>query len=202
MTGLRPCTPRLSEITQYKPTKETAMNAFEAFAEKHKVTLQAQAIPFRADGEDGWDKEAVHFAVRLFVGEKEVWRGEYSVGSAHPMRWALSNKAPYAARVAAKEWAELSRAQRATVHYSRLKANVRNAFEKAAPIHASSVLESLQADCSGVDQPFEYWAADMGFDPDSRKAFSSYQQCDDTRKRLLGAMGGSMFEAFMELRDE
>lgn len=52
------------------------------------------------------------------------------------------------------------------------------------------VLESLISDASSADQRFENWAADYGYDTDSRRAHHSWQQVQaQTAKlrRLLGA---------------
>lgn len=58
--------------------------------------------------------------------------------------------------------------------------------------NARDVLDCLASDVSGIDQPFESWASDLGYDPDSRKAERTYQQIKRQAKRLedlLGAEG-------------
>jgi len=57
------------------------------------------------------------------------------------------------------------------------------------------VLSSLLMDTSGLDQPFEDWAEDLGYDPDSRKAERIYTAC----KAALAALE-STFTA-QELED-
>lgn len=52
------------------------------------------------------------------------------------------------------------------------------------------VLDSLRSDVSGVDQPFEDWVDDYGFDGDSREAFRIYETCQRAEaelRRFLGA---------------
>ena len=62
-------------------------------------------------------------------------------------------------------------------HYSQGQAHT------AAP-DLCDVLAALLMDSSGADQPFEDWAADLGFDPDSRKAESVYNACGETLAAL------------------
>lgn len=50
----------------------------------------------------------------------------------------------------------------------------------------ADVLHSLLADGEAFfnGQTFEDWAANLGFDPDSRKAEAAYRACDETGRRL------------------
>lgn len=53
----------------------------------------------------------------------------------------------------------------------------------------ADVIACLCLDASAGDQPFEEWARDMGYDPDSRKAEATYKACYVNAakiKRLLG----------------
>lgn len=63
------------------------------------------------------------------------------------------------------------------------------------PPTASSVIDSLLLDVSGLDQRFEDWATDYGFDEDSRKAERFYNECLKVLPRLR-ALLGSDFDRF------
>ena len=67
-------------------------------------------------------------------------------------------------------------------------------WEPTAP-HASDVIDSLLLDVCGLDQPFESWAADLGYDGDSRKAERIYHECLKTLPRLRALLGHD-FERF------
>lgn len=55
----------------------------------------------------------------------------------------------------------------------------------------ANVLHCLVSDASAIDYPtFEQWAADMGCDPDSRKAEATYRDGLETGLKLGLALGG------------
>jgi hypothetical protein len=64
---------------------------------------------------------------------------------------------------------------------------------------AHDVLYCLQADTSSVDNAggFQEWARDLGYDPDSRKAESTYRACERAARKLRQFMG-ELFESFMQ----
>lgn len=62
------------------------------------------------------------------------------------------------------------------------------------PPKPGDVLNCLILDASGVDQPFEDWASDLGYDPDSRKAEAVYRACQDTRYKLRDLLGEPAFD--------
>lgn len=49
---------------------------------------------------------------------------------------------------------------------------------------AASVLYSLLADAAGAEKPFDYWAADYGYDTDSIKALNTYNACCEIRRQV------------------
>lgn len=49
---------------------------------------------------------------------------------------------------------------------------------------AASVLHSLLLDSQGAEQPFDYWAADYGYDTDSIKALNIYNACCEIRRQV------------------
>lgn len=54
----------------------------------------------------------------------------------------------------------------------------------------SLVMDSTVLDSGG----FESWAADFGYDPDSRKAYATYQSCVETALKLRAAIGDAGLE--------
>lgn len=63
----------------------------------------------------------------------------------------------------------------------------------------AEVLDSLASDVSGIDQPFEDWARDLGYDPDSRKAEKIFAACKREAAELEKFLGP---DAFAELLND
>jgi hypothetical protein len=60
---------------------------------------------------------------------------------------------------------------------------------------AHDVLECLCSDAMSVDQDFENWCADLGFDSDSRKDERTYKACVKIAEKLRRFLGED-FEMF------
>lgn len=78
-----------------------------------------------------------------------------------------------------------------TVHFSQ-------GYGIAGEPTAHGVLECLASDSHALGQTFEEWAADFGFDADSRKAERTYMACLSTARKLEKFLGS---ERFMALRN-
>ena len=68
---------------------------------------------------------------------------------------------------------------------------------KATPPTATELIDSLFVDVNHLEEGFEGWAGDFGFDTDSRKAYAIYQQCLETLPRLRALLGAD-FAKFEE----
>lgn len=62
---------------------------------------------------------------------------------------------------------------------------------KGAEPKAADVLDCLASDASSIENAngFEDWAADFGYDTDSRKAEKTYKACEHIAKRLRNFLG-------------
>lgn len=135
--------------------------------------LAAQGVTFAAvlTGEtkrddwtcDGW---RVRFEKRAQSGGKVgELATEYFTGNGHRQPLKRAPKAPANQRsIAYEQWA-------------------REWLKPTAPT-AASVLYSLLADAAGAEQPFDYWAADYGYDTDSIKALNTYNACCEIRRQV------------------
>ena len=62
----------------------------------------------------------------------------------------------------------------------------------------ADVLNCLASDSASVEQSdFEDWAADLGYDSDSRKALETYQICEKQAKKLRHLVGSQAFEELL-----
>jgi len=59
-------------------------------------------------------------------------------------------------------------------------------FDAAKPVppHAADVLYSLILDSSACEMSFADWCANFGYDTDSRKAFATYEACQQNANKL------------------
>jgi len=62
---------------------------------------------------------------------------------------------------------------------------------------AADVLECLLSDASSADEDFENWAADLGFDPDSRRAERIYRTVQRQTLKLSRLLGDD-YDAFIQ----
>ena len=66
---------------------------------------------------------------------------------------------------------------------------------------ADSVLSSLLLDSSAIDQTFEDWCGEFGYDTDSRKAEKTYKACVKNGERLKRLLGDD-FETFLYAKND
>lgn len=59
-------------------------------------------------------------------------------------------------------------------------------------------LNTIQLDCQSINyDSFEDWCYEIGYDPDSRKAYESYKECLANTKKMKKLLGETLFEQFM-----
>lgn len=61
----------------------------------------------------------------------------------------------------------------------------------------ADVLDCLASDANGINQSFEEWASDLGYDTDSRKAERTYQTCQKQARELRQLLGAAAFEELL-----
>ena len=59
---------------------------------------------------------------------------------------------------------------------------------------AAEVLDCLASDAYGAGQPFEPWASELGYDPDSRKAERIYKSTKQQTARLERFLGTALLD--------
>jgi len=130
------------------------------------ITLEAKYLPH--DTPAG-ETPKLRWRVSVRRNGREFHATEYSSGCAHSPEYKANG-----GRVTAAVEAECETGIR---YGSRVGA--------AVPTPAlADVVHCLLMDANGTDERFEDWAAELGFDPDSRKAERMYQACRDTAAAL------------------
>lgn len=138
---------------------ETEKTVSDYLAEKG-VNFEATLVG--ADKRDGWDCDA--WRVRFYRAGKFIATDFYT-GTGHRKPLKRAPKAPNNKRSAAYDnWAH-------------------QWVKPVAPV-AVGVLYSLLSDAQGAEQPFDYWAADYGYDTDSIKALNTYNACCEIRRQV------------------
>lgn len=186
---------------------------FNQFAEKHGLTMTAQARSRRDDSAgDNWDARARHFRVEIKRGSAVIWSGFYSVGAAWPEMWARDGcKIPGSGKSDSQARLALARMDRKpggfprramSIHDAGLWETVLARFDAIAPLKIADILESLQLDVMDADSPFEEWAENFGLDTDSRKAESMWRAVRDTASQLRHGLGLEAFAEFLEIEPQ
>src|SRR5688500_8300302 len=61
----------------------------------------------------------------------------------------------------------------------------------------ADILDCLCMDSCALDQSFEEWCSEFGYEEDSRKAEETYQACKKNAKLLLGLLGKETFNSLV-----
>jgi hypothetical protein len=132
------------------------------------ITIEAKFIPH--DTPAG-ETPMLRWNISVRRNGKEFHSTEYSAGCAH---------APEYQKAKALTAAVKAECETGIVYGSRIGKAV-------PPPPAADVIHSLLLDASNTDERFEDWAANYGFDPDSRKAERMYRACQETAAALRRA---------------
>lgn len=173
-----------------KPQPATLETALAA----HGVTMTAQFVPWsksrnRDEKDDrGNRRMSLNWLVTIFVNGRPVLTTDYSAGEGH-----------------CPSYRHISGRFCRSIDYDKMLEHEcetgRAANLSGKPIlpDLASVMHSLLLDASAIDSPtYEDWAADFGYDPDSRKGESIYRQCLDYGLRLRRALGDTALRALQE----
>lgn len=79
------------------------------------------------------------------------------------------------------------------------------AWQKIPAPDIGDLLECLRSDCGVIDystDDYEAWAADYGFDPDSRQGEALFRECMRIASTLRVMLGAKAFEAFRALEED
>jgi len=86
---------------------------------------------------------------------------------------------------------------RRTIYGRNYLAAVEKLRKPQAP-HAASVLHSLILDSDAATQTFESWCGELGYDTDSRKAFATYEACQQEHDKLMKVFTHTQVEQLRE----
>jgi hypothetical protein len=168
----------------------------KAMLEKHGLTVKATFVPFSQSRNAGEKQPTLNWRVLLYKGDKVILSADYSAGCAHCPAYKLSVRE-------AGSQNSIMRAE--MIRYECENGKAYGKFLPGKPIlpDPCDVFYSFLSDGEAIDAgSFESWAADYGYDKDSRKAFAMYNECIQTGLSLRSALGevalSELFDAFSE----
>lgn len=171
-----------------KPTK------LHEVAARHKLGVTAVFIPFSQSRNKDSDMMNLNWKVTLTCNGRSVVTTNYSAGQAHCPAYEnppkLSNGAidKYLQRKRITDECQNGKVSKLTEHGSRFAIG-------GAPIlpDECDVIYALVSDSDVLNYcSFEQWASDFGYDEDSRKAKSIYDDCMSIALNLRGGLGDSV----------
>jgi hypothetical protein len=166
------------------------------------TAVQVQPSPERAAN----FPDAIHWAITLTAPNGRAMQTEYSEGIGHFIRLPYGQRRTLDVDNIIKT---ISGQKSNVVAYGDVQglsqyftARVkRNGVQlKVIPPQTLDVLQSLAMDATALDEKFEDWAANYGYEVDSRKAFATWQKCCDIARDLKAL--GFTEEELQALREE
>jgi hypothetical protein len=168
----------------------------DAFIAKHGITMIAERAASNPNMADDPKFPMFHWLCTLKMGERTM-PVSYSMGAAH-----IEVAKRSITGVPIGPWRKPTFEEQRmldhpkTLHEQQTKGGL--AVRATAP-EVGDVLNSLSLDASALDQSFDDWCGDFGYDTDSRKAERTYTACRDLAYKLQRLLGNA---AFQELRND
>lgn len=157
-----------------------------AFLDEHKLTVESVFVPWKQSRNKTEKDPSLNWRVTLKRdGRVIIQDSEYSAGCAHCPSYVQAWKPTFEQRQAIeRECSEGRGLNRAKL----------DTFRKPILPDRLDVIASFVSDaqCALNAGDFETFAADLGYDADSRKAEAIYRACADTALKLTSALGSEL----------
>lgn len=165
-------------------TERSEAEAFRAVVAELGLTVEADFVPWSRSRNAGEKDPSLNWRVSVLREGRLVLATDFSAGCGH----APSYKDPSLGASNSVDRHEAIKQECETGFAWRGMGN----FVKTRPLKPDplDVLSSLAMDASVLDcATFEEWAADLGFDPDSRKGEAIYRTCLELALKLRAGLG-------------
>lgn len=180
---------------------EIAARDFAALCRDLGLAVDCAFVPFSASRNRAEPRPSLNWRCAVTRNGKPIVGLEavdYSQGSGHcPASKAGAKRWPCKADLASAIALECETGRRAKPDFGG------RPYRSPDPIKAPSVVDVVSALCRDSDAleyaRFEDWAADLGFDPDSRKGEACYRECLASALALRAAVGDSNLQALRDL---
>ena len=177
----------------------TPAERIAAFAAEHGLTLESTFVPFsqsrHAKGEKPW--RSLNWTVRLMRADREILTTDYAQGEAYAPAYKIKASNPYDRQCREDAISLETETGRIAIRLFGTGSGKYGPGRRHIPAPSIvDVLYSLSSDASVLDAGcFENWAADCGYDTDSRKAETTYRACFDIALKMRAALGDAGLEA-------
>jgi hypothetical protein len=153
-----------------------------AFLDEHKLTIESVFVPWKQSRNKAEKDPSLNWRVTFKRDGREILTADYSAGSAHCPSYVQAWKPTYEQRQAIERECSTGRSVK------------RGDMQKPILPDRLDVIASFVSDaqCALNAGDFESFAADFGYDTDSRKAESIYRACADTALKLTSALGSDL----------
>jgi len=143
------------------------------------LTIESKFIPWSKSRNSKDVMPSLNWEVTLLKNGKEILTTDYSAGVAHCPAYRQNDKSILHHEEIMMECEKGFTATGYENEYIRITKNL--------PIlpEDRDVIYSLLMDAETLDYDFEDWCSNLGFDADSRKAESMYNQCKEITLKLL-----------------
>lgn len=156
-----------------------------AFLDEHKLTIESEFVPWKQSRNKAEKDPSLNWRVTLKRDGRVVIKdADYSAGCAHCPSYVQTWKPTIEQREAIARECSTGRSVK------------RGDGQKPILPDRLDVIASFVSDayCALNAGDFETFAADLGYDTDSRKAEQIYRACADTALKLTSALGGDLLE--------
>jgi len=126
---------------------------YQEFIVKHRLQLRYTSIMARPNDNPEWAKDTYHYQVKIYQDAPE---GSDNLGA---------------------RYFERKRFELVTFYSKGPGHKSKNWPFKPIPPSLEEVLDSLRMDWSLAHQSFDVFCFELGYDPDSRKAYAIYEAC-------------------------
>lgn len=173
----------------------TTAETIKAFMASHELTVKAEFVPFSKSRNAGNKDRSLNWRVTLLHKDRAVLTTDYSAGVAHCPGYKQG--LPYGTRQVIEYETENGRRGIWSESFHRVgPSGLKNNAIVPKPV---DVLYSLVLDSNVLENAtYEDWAAEYGFEPDSRKGEAIYRACLETALRLHAGLGGALLAAARE----
>lgn len=165
---------------------ESEQQTIEQFISEHGLTMTSEPVPENPNMSGGMPEGAQHYycVVTAESGEESL-STYYSVGPGIVERHAVK-------RLSIADRKFFARAPK-TIYAQESIAKHRKSYRP----DLRDLLDCLASDCCGSDESFEDWAANYGYDEDSRKAENTYHIIRKQARELRQLLGAEAYEVLI-----
>lgn len=174
----------------------------ESILSEMGLTAEAKFIPHSKSRNAGEKNPMLNWIVTLKRNGRDILTTDYSAGMGHCPGYGSEPPAQWHRR--AKDWQDSVCAEECETGYPQKYWGRMGGFKRkpdSTPIMPDpvDVMYSLVMDSSVLDySEYEDWAAEYGYDPDSRKGESVYRECLKLALKLRSGIGESGMETLQD----